>query len=320
MAADRNAPFFIVGAGRSGTTLLRLILAGHSRLCIPPETWFLRDLVEHLPLHRELDPGQVDRAVQIITEHCHWPDMEIEADAMCQWAAALVRPTLADIVDLVYRHHLAQSGKPRFGDKTPHYFLIAPQLAELYPQARFIHLVRDGHDVAMSWIDLDWDRYYEPGFEWTTMMRTLQVYRTSVLWDRFHEVRYEDLVTAPEPTVRGICSFLGEAFEPSMLDWQNRRALVPARERHIHPKLGQRLDAEARSTWRSRLTAIECFAMEACLHRELRQLGYRVRFAAGAWRPALDVTGWLLRRSAPLLGRVSRHLRRRGLLQRLRYL
>ena len=156
-----NTPFFVIGAGRSGTTLLRLILAGHSRLHIPPETRFVRPLVRELPLSGELTPAQIERAVTIMTEDYRWLDMEIAADDLRHWALSLPKPELVDIIDLVYRQLLARADKPRFGDKTPIYFEIVPQLAALYPVRSSIHLIRDGRDVAISRIDLDWDRYYE---------------------------------------------------------------------------------------------------------------------------------------------------------------
>lgn len=78
--------FFIIGAGRSGTTLLRLIRTGHSRLHIPRETWSIRPLVRELPVSGELTPSQVDRAVTIMTEDHRWPDMEIMAEDPRRWA------------------------------------------------------------------------------------------------------------------------------------------------------------------------------------------------------------------------------------------
>ena len=79
-----------------------------------------------------------------MTSHYRWPDMQIAADVLHRQAMALKDPQLVDIVNLVYREHLARTGKPRLGDKTPRYFMIVPQLAALYPDAKFIHLIRDG--------------------------------------------------------------------------------------------------------------------------------------------------------------------------------
>jgi hypothetical protein len=316
-----TTPFFIIGSGRSGTTLLRLILAGHSRLHIPPETWFLRGLVKELPLQGVLAPVQVERAIDIMTTGYRWPDMGIAADDLRRWTAALQEPSLADLTGLVYRRHLEIAGKPRFGDKTPAYFQIVPQLAELYPGAKFIHLIRDGRDVAISWIDLNYDRYYErPGFEWTTVMQTRRTYVNGPHWHQILEVKYEELIADPEVTARRICAFLGEAFEPAMLDWQERVALVPERERSIHPKLGRPISNDAIGLWKTRLSPFECFAIEACLHRDLQELGYQLRFSGIAWRPFLDAAGWALRAMAPLLGRVTRYLRRRNALPRVIYI
>lgn len=313
-----QAPFFIIGAGRSGTTLLRLILVGHSRLHIPPETWFLRPLVRDFPLTGALTQQQVERAIETMVRHERWPDMNLAAEELRRRAAALAQPTLVDLIDVVYRHLLTASGKQRLGDKTPHYFAIVPELATLYPRAKFVHMVRDGRDVAISWIDAGWQRYYEPGFEWPAAMACLRRDR-AMYQEQVHAVRYEDLVRQPEETTRRICDFLGEAFEPAMLDWQGRIGLVAERDWHLHARLRQPLSDDAIAVWRRRLSAAECFAMEACLHRELAQSNYALRFDARGWRPVFGVAGGVLRTLAPVLRRGIPYLQRRGLLRRSCY-
>lgn len=316
-----NTPFFIIGSGRSGTTLLRLILSGHSRLHIPPETWFILTLVRELPLTAELTPAQVDRAVEIITQDYRWPDMEITAEDLHRWAVALRRPKLVDVINLVYDWHRARSGKPRFGDKTPTYFEIVPELSALYPDAKFIHLVRDGRDVAISWIDLDYDRYYQCSkFEWALVMKARPKILNGPFARQMLEVKYEDLVADLEKTMREICTFLDEEFEPAMLHWQSRIGLVPQRERHIHGRLSQPVSRDAIGIWRKRLTAAECFAMESCLHEDLCRLGYPLRFSGTGWRPLLNATGWMLRTTGPLLRRLIPYLQRRGLLPKRMYI
>lgn len=316
---DAQAPFFIVGAGRSGTTLLRLILAGHSRLHIPPETWFLRPLVRDFPLTGALTQPQLERAIETMVRHERWPDMNLPEDELRRQAAALAQPTLVDLIDLVYRHLLDASNKQRLGDKTPHYFAILPELATLYPGAKFIHLVRDGRDVAISWIDAGWERYYEPGFEWPDAMAHLR--RDHAAYpDRVLEVRYEDLVRQPAEVARVICTFLDETFEPAMLDWQERTGLIASRDRHLHARLQQPLSDDAIAVWRHRLSAIECFAVEACLHRELALRRYELRFSAPGWRPLFRLVAGVLRTLAPVLRRGIPHLQKRGMLPRSVYL
>jgi hypothetical protein len=316
-----NTPFFIVGAGRSGTTLLRLILAGHSRLHVPPETWFIRPLVEELPLTGPLTRDQVERAASLMVQDYRWPDMEITAEDLRLSAAELSDPSLVDIINIVYRRQLAASGKQRFGDKTPIYIHIIPQLLTLYPGAKFIHLIRDGRDVAISNIDVDWDRYYErANFEWTQAMERRRQYWDSPCQAQILEVRYEDLVSELETTVRRICAFLSESFEPAMLKWQHLTALVPHREHHIHHKLTQPIAGDAVAVWRRKLNALECFAIESCLHDDLRQLGYPLRYSSTLWRPLLHTTGRLFYAAAPFLGRGTRYLKRHNLLAKQAYI
>lgn len=198
-----NDPFFIVGSGRSGTTLLRLLLNGHSRIHIPPETWFLTELVKELPLQRELSSSDVERAIHLITSNYRWPDMEMDTAAFARDVGSLTHPTLLQIVELVYRTQLQRAGKSRFGDKTPPYIHIVPQLAKLYPEAKFIHLVRDGRDVALSYVDAG---FHDPGsrcydgskFDWISAIRRAASYAKATFADQIFTIRYEELVSDPE--------------------------------------------------------------------------------------------------------------------------
>jgi hypothetical protein len=315
-------PFFIVGCGRSGTTLLRLILSGHSRIHILPETWFVEPLVRQLPLTEPLTHAQVQSAIAIVTGHYRWPDFDIAAEEFKTWAMALDAPRLVDLINLVYRHHLEKSGKARFGDKTPPYIQIVPELAVLYPNAKFIHLIRDGRDVAISFVEADFeDRCYDgERFEWLRAIHKGLVYRDLPLASRLLEVRYEDLVLNLESTIRRICNFLDETFEPAMLDRRLNVNMVPERERHIHTKLDRPVSSEAVAAWEKKLSATECFIMEACLRKELTTLGYRLRFGGAQWRPLLVISAFFLNGMAPLLDRAIPYLQRRNYLSKKVYI
>jgi hypothetical protein len=316
-----DTPFFIVGSGRSGTTLLRLMLTAHSRIHIPPETWFITDLARELPLAAPLSPVEVTRAAEIITSGYRWPDMQIPVEDFRLWASSLTEPKLAEVLNLVYHHQLKIHGKQRFGDKTPPYIHIIPEISTIYPGAKFIHLIRDGRDVAISYIELHYEeRYYERNFDWTRAMRRRRDYLDSAFAAQILEVWYEDLVARPELTLRKLCDFIEEAFEPSMLCWQDLTGLVPERERQIHPKLGEPLRDEAISVWRRKLSPLECFAIESCLHADLCQLGYRLYFKGAGWRPLLAISGWLLSGLEPLLIRAIPYLQRRKYLPRTIYI
>src|SRR4051794_26920362 len=176
--SDNNAPFFIVGAGRSGTTLLRIIMMGHSRLHISPETHFIRLLVKEIPLNEKLTPEQVALTVDRIVTHPRWTPMEVPEETFRAQAMALTTPRLAEVLNLIYHSHLRKAGKVRFGDKTPDYVCIVPELLAIYRNAKFIHLIRDGHDVAISFAEVGWGHAYQgQRFSWTRAVRAGLTYR-----------------------------------------------------------------------------------------------------------------------------------------------
>lgn len=292
------------------------MLSGHSRIHIPPETWFIADLARDLPLTGRLTPAQVAHAVAIMTAHYRWPDMQIPAEEFQRWAIALRTPTLVGIINLMYDYQLRLHGKRRFGDKTPPYIHSIPEILTLYPDAKFIHLIRDGRDVAISYVEMESMRCYDPDFYWTLAMRRRRTYLNSSYAGQILEVKYEDLVTSPEPTLRSVCGFLEEEFEPGMLNWQPLTDLVPERERAIHRRLAEPLRQEAIGVWQRKLSRWECFAIESCLQRDLRRLGYPLRFSGTAWRPFLVASGVLISALAPILTRAIPYLQRRNYLPR----
>ena len=265
-AGRNNAPFFVVGSGRSGTTLLQSILNGHSRLYIPPETHFIEALAAGLPLSDPLTAEQVQDAVDRITTHWRWSANKIDSSELLAEAVALDRPRMADILNIIYQQHLRRTGKPRWGDKTPRYIRYVPQILAIYPDARFIHLIRDGRDVAISMANVNWGPSYDRDFAWARAVRLGIDYRNAPFAQRILEVRYEDMVHDLEATVRRACAFIGEEFEPSMLDWHRQiDAGLSTGDHRLHGKLYQPILPDAVGVWRSKLTTTENFLIESSL-------------------------------------------------------
>ena len=312
-----TAPFFIVGSGRSGSTLLRMMLACHSRLTIPPETWYLIPLLQRFNFDQRLNSDEVESAVSIVTSHYRWPDMKLDAQDFRRQAARLPKPYLRDLVEVVYRSHVQAEGKARWGDKTPVYIEILPQLARMYPSSKFIHLVRDGRDVAKSFQATDWiGRWlHDNAREWIRALECHWRLVHSDFRDRILQVRYEDLVLETEGTLQQVCAFIGEEFEPQMLSWQQKvDEQVPARERDIHAKLKLKPDAESVARWKREMSAREMFVSEAFMGSHLTRLGYERRYSSLLWTPAFALTRLYCRTILPTIElqiRGARFLRNR---------
>jgi hypothetical protein len=242
MAMGRSPIPLIVGAPRSGTTLLRLMLDAHPDLAIPPETGFLPAAAALTGNEDELRHGLVDLLTHFPPDAPAWPDFGLDAADVAQNLTAIRPFAAAEGVRAFYRLYAARFGKTRFGDKTPSHGLALPAIAALLPEVAVIHLIRDGRDVAVS-LRAQW---FAPGRDAETLAlhwrdwveETRNGGRRCPL---YLELRFEDLVTHPEAELRRIAAFIGISFHPAMLD--HARGAKDRLAEH-----GERLAADGRVT------------------------------------------------------------------------
>jgi hypothetical protein len=209
-----NTPFVVLGAARSGTTMLRLMLDRHSRLVIPFESHFLRLLFEPLPSNRLLTPGEAAQMAELVVRERNFPTWHFEARAVRDALVRSAPATLAELVDALFRMEIVASGKPRWGDKTPVYHSCWRELTGLFPGSKLVHIIRDGRDVSQSLERVGWHgptayrraRYCSWRFgQARAAERELGQARNLI-------IRYEDLVLATASTLQRVCDFLGERY------------------------------------------------------------------------------------------------------------
>jgi hypothetical protein len=293
--AMNNAPFFIVGSGRSGTTLLRVMLASHPRITIPPETWFLVPLTQQLPCSSPLDRQQVQRAIQIMTRHYRWPDMGMSEDELREQINRLTSPTLTNVVEVLYAKYLREEHAQRWGDKTPPYITILPELQMLFPEAQFIHMIRDGRDVTKSLWEQRWHgRWLHCGtVEWNGAIKAAHEYEGTPIGSRIMTLHYEALVSHPQQSLQRVCDFLGEVYDPNMLKWADTLdSRIPEREKAVQTKLAKVPQLEDIERWKREMTARQVFVVEAFTAQALIQSGYVPRFRSILWRPLFALARW----------------------------
>ncbi len=213
---------FVVGVNRSGTTLLRLMLDAHPDLTIPPETHFVPEMIR-LARRKNTTRKRLARAA---TEHPRWGDFGLDADELLARLQATKPLTPADAVRTFYDLYAEKEGKPRWGDKTPRYMRAMPRIERTLPEARFIHLIRDGRDVALSQAERSLDGE-TPGIEevagrWRRRIETARAHSAEL--DAYLEVRYEDLVSDPGSVLADICEFIELPYRPEMLAYHERAA------------------------------------------------------------------------------------------------
>lgn len=206
-ARSHDEAIFIGGCGRSGTSLFRELLIRHPRIACGPETSMFG-----LPF----DVGNIAPA---------WQLDEGELRRLAGDCANLVA-----FSERFYRRFLLEPlGKERWADKTPNNVRAIARLLTWYPRSRFIHVIRDGRDVVCSLRHHPRERII--GGRVVPVDRTQPIAKCATRWlndtaqglayrghPRYLEVRYEELVSDPRKTLLRACEFLGEDFDPRMLD------------------------------------------------------------------------------------------------------
>src|SRR5204863_448593 len=143
-------PFpFIVACGRSGTTMLRVMFEQHPDMAIPPESYFPVSFWRRRERYRVEDGIDLGAMAEDLGRHDRFLAWRLDPTVVRERlaGAARGRPEAVGRVDAL---HAAAHGKTRDGDKTPPFLMPLPLLAREFPEARFVHLVRDGRDVVLS--------------------------------------------------------------------------------------------------------------------------------------------------------------------------
>lgn len=218
---------FIIGTGRCGTTMLASILNAHSQVCVPPETQLLFQYRGNGPgLHEIFEAGVqfgADAAdfIDFVQKRClddlqSYFDYESYFERMAYPVA-----TLKELMGDFYAEIAKAKGKSICIEQTPWYGLGIDILKELYPDARYIHMIRDGRDVAISFSRTPW-WHKDVGqnlIRWSSEASLIRTSCATMLPPKqVLTVRYEDFVQEPEGELRKICEFLQIAYEPQMLD------------------------------------------------------------------------------------------------------
>jgi Sulfotransferase family len=287
--APPPAPF-VVGVGRSGTTLLRMMLDAHPALTIPPETHFVPTLIDR----GKAGTGAEELVDEIVSARA-WADFGLDAERLRSRIAVLERPDAAAVLRAFYGLCAEREGKRRWGDKTPIYVRHMRVIGGELGEARFVHLIRDGRDVALSRRRRGMGAEKPLADTAARWRRRIEEARRQArrLRGRYLELRYEDLVGAPEPGLRRICELIELDYDPAMLDYHlnagdrlaelgdlpatGRRGERAGEERRASHALAAQPPNSARTgAWREQMSAAEHAEFEAVAGDLLAELGYEL--------------------------------------------
>jgi hypothetical protein len=270
------APIFIVGCPRSGTTLLRNLLRSHPRLSFPRETHFIPQIYAAY-----VDPAN-EREARRLT------DVLLQLRWVRRWKCDFDKSALAacrsytGMIDELFQTWLRKEGKQRWGDKTPQNVLHMHTLAAIFPQARFIHVYRDGRDVARSLISSPFgpENWFTAASQWQSLVQAGRQAGAQLPEGMYTEVRYETLLNDLETTLRQVCEFLEEPFDPailaqSVLPIEKRVHRIAALRPFSRGYNGQSIIVKDNvNKWKTNVTLKQRILFESVAGELLQELGY----------------------------------------------
>lgn len=279
-------PFFIVTAGRSGSTLLRAIINQDPTVIVPPESHVLGQLTRKFKRCFRFLPWEY--VVRLVISEFEMQDpgfsfWKLDMQKFYPRALALPRRqrSLAKLVDMVYVYYL-EDKKPeasRWGDKSIRNALYLPQIDSLFPDARYVVLIRDGRDVALSLVKADTTTVTDverAADYWLRSVTKARRFAQRLDPSRHLEIFYEDLVSEPEPVVRRLYEFLDLEFGPEALEFAGNVDSLGDANRQIHRNLKKPISTASVGKWRRELSEEKRSAVEALLRDELLELDYAV--------------------------------------------
>ncbi len=268
-------PFFIVGSDRSGTTMLRLMLdRAEDGPAIPPETMFITDF--RSVLHGG-DLSTHDASIEFARRVWAHPRVQmwgIEGSPQQPPAGLSHEDAFRWAVEQPFIAYMQRDGKTWWSDKTPPHIDHVDLLADVFPGARFVELVRDGRDVALSMITMPWgdNNVWTAGVRWAHCIREGERQRAKRP-DEVLLVRYEDLVTEPAEQLQRVSDFLGMEYDDEMLAVE-RTDTSKLQHQDWFSNLWQGINTSAVDKWRTKMSEHDQRVFLAAAGDELQLLGY----------------------------------------------
>lgn len=261
---SNNTPIFIGGAGRSGTTLLRVILDSHPNIACGPElkilpqisAWWHACQTQFAPLLRNYEMTDSD-----------------------------VNAMFATMIQTILDKHRLRHGKQRSAEKSPNNVQAFFHLHTMFPQSPFVQVIRDGRDVVASLLTMDWKTadgkpvpYTRDAVAaaqyWLHCVQSGRRFRDTLPADQktYTEIRYEAMIGDPENTLRQLFDFLGEPWDARVLDYHRQSRNLADESSAV--QVSQPLYSSAVQRWQNDLTKQQQQQIKPVIGAALIELGY----------------------------------------------
>lgn len=254
-------PFFIIGSGRSGNTLLRSILVSSNEISIPPESYVWPRIIRKFSTYSFL-PWDVLSSIVIsefesFKEFYTW-EINIHSAYLKAKNLPKTQRTLSNVLNIVYSTYNDEKNIKvnRWGDKTPINTIYINKILKIFPKAQYIHILRDPRDVVCSYVKAGlYDNYEDAASFWKEATKKAEWLKRKLPKNQFYEIKYENLVQNPEHEIKEICKFLNITYSDKLLNfWKNTESLGDVKYGNHHKNVGNPISASSIGKWKEVLS------------------------------------------------------------------
>lgn len=284
---------FIVSSGRSGTTLLASILNATQQIHIPYESDFI---ARAYPFYKDFNELKSDDYLQLVkffrltSKEKGWGMSE---NYLMEYLQKLQPQTFAEVNSALYEaFYQAQGTKDlQWGIKAPVLVASLDRILATYPDAKIVHIIRDGRDVYLSYKTVHQKSKIKFGpkgivsnaLYWIDGLRRIEEFKTKTNSKNIYELRYEDLLCRPETELKQLCQFLAIDYDSKIHETfynleRNQKVAPKQFMKSIHTKVNGGLDASNICKYQRRMTKLEQFLYELINSPYLEKNYYKTQF------------------------------------------
>ncbi len=293
-----NPPFFIVGVGRSGTTLLMSMLNAHPEVTMPPETHFLRRQV--IPDHGV----GLEKAEERLGEDKYFSRLGFNSSELLEFfREERVQFDWSLLYRKILLEYLEESGGSFIGDKDPKSVEYLPVIKAIFPDAKIIHMVRDPRDVVLSRGKAGWSKdrsWFTHPLAYRVQFQLGRERGRELFGENYLEIKYEELITGPEEILQGVSDFLDIDFSERMLDFgDSAEELVAEDEKSWKKNVTGPLKQDNYRKWENQMERRDVVRIEGICREVFDEGIYEIAY------PEITVTEMLERRSLQVTARLA---------------
>lgn len=276
----KERPVFMLGAERSGTTLLMAMVGCHPRIAVPEVVWYYPRFRPYLHTYGDLKRDENLRTLadeMVFGLKTPFWGMRVNPRTIVDEIMASAREqSFAGIYCAMLERYAAAAGKLRWGEKTPYNLFFVKEIVQDFPNAQFIFITRDGRDASADYLQSGFGptNIFCAAEVWKLCQNAVTPWRKKLGAAAWLDVKYESLAREPEQVLRQVCEFLDEAYAPAMREFYKTDLAKARGASRDHKPLGDAASDRYIGIYKEFLSIREQRIFAAVAAPELMQAGY----------------------------------------------